>query len=66
MKRQARKTRQPNHQMRWRFVLGFWLVCACVLVVRAVDLQVIQHGHKLCSILLSIDLLHKQLLAYLF
>ncbi len=43
MKRQARKTRQPNHQMRWRFVLGFWLVCACVLVVRAVDLQVIQH-----------------------
>ena len=43
MKKQARKTRQPNHLMRWRFVLGFWAVCACLLLVRAVDLQVIQH-----------------------
>ena len=43
MKKQARKTRQPNHPMRWRFVLGFWAVCACLLLVRAVDLQVIQH-----------------------
>ena len=45
MKKQARKTRQPNHPMRWRFVLGFWAVCACLLLVRAVDLQVIQHDY---------------------
>ena len=43
MKKQARKTRQPNHRMRWRFVLGFWMVCACLLLARAVDLQVVQH-----------------------
>ncbi|MZR62466.1 penicillin-binding protein 2 [Alcanivorax sp. DP30] len=43
MKNRVRKTRQPNLRTRWRFVLGFWAVCACLLVVRAVDLQVVQH-----------------------
>ncbi|ARB46812.1 peptidoglycan D,D-transpeptidase FtsI family protein [Alloalcanivorax xenomutans] len=28
---------------RWHLVLAFWLVCAGVLVVRAVDLQVVEH-----------------------
>ncbi|MDX1803709.1 MAG: penicillin-binding transpeptidase domain-containing protein [Alcanivorax sp.] len=41
---QARKTRQPNHRLRWRFVLAFWVVCACLLIGRAFDLQVLQHG----------------------
>lgn len=43
MKNRVRKTRQPNLRTRWRFVLAFWLVCACLLVARAVDLQVVQH-----------------------
>lgn len=35
-------TRKPNTTLRWRFVLAFWAGCACVLVVRAVDLQVVE------------------------
>ena len=43
MKNRVRKTRQPHLQTRWRFVLAFWALCACLLLARAVDLQVIQH-----------------------
>jgi cell division protein FtsI (penicillin-binding protein 3) len=35
-------TRKPNTTLRWRFVLAFWAGCACVLVVRAVELQVVE------------------------
>lgn len=35
-------TRKPNTTLRWRFMLAFWAGCACVLVVRAVELQVIE------------------------
>ncbi|ASK34866.1 peptidoglycan D,D-transpeptidase FtsI family protein [Alloalcanivorax mobilis] len=35
-------TRKPNTTLRWRFVLAFWAVCASLLVVRAVDLQVLE------------------------
>jgi cell division protein FtsI (penicillin-binding protein 3) len=35
--------RQANSSLRWRFMLVFWAGCACVLVGRAVQLQVVQH-----------------------
>lgn len=35
-------TRKPNTTLRWRFVLAFWAGCASLLVVRAVDLQVVK------------------------
>ncbi|GAA5110986.1 peptidoglycan D,D-transpeptidase FtsI family protein [Alloalcanivorax gelatiniphagus] len=47
--RGARRTsqkakRQANRTLRWRFVLGFWVLCGSVLVARAVQLQVVEHG----------------------
>lgn len=41
--KQAQKTRQPNHRLRWHCVLALWAVCACLLVGRAINLQVFQH-----------------------
>lgn len=39
----TRAARQANSSLRWRFMLAFWAGCACVLVGRAVQLQVVQH-----------------------
>lgn len=39
----GKAARQANSSLRWRFMLVFWAGCACVLVARAVQLQVVQH-----------------------
>ena len=38
----SKAARQANSSLRWRFMLVFWAGCACVLVGRAVQLQVVQ------------------------
>ncbi|MDF1821602.1 MAG: penicillin-binding transpeptidase domain-containing protein [Alcanivoracaceae bacterium] len=38
-----KKVGNTSLRFRFRFLVGFWLVCACLLVFRAVDLHVMQH-----------------------
>lgn len=43
MKKAARTSQAVSTPWRWYLMLAFWAICACVLIGRAVQLQVVQH-----------------------